>query len=250
VGDGGEGGAGGGGVVEESWKVALTALAVSRKTSHAPAPEQAPVHPRNLQPLAGIASSCTAVPLSNAALQLAPQLMPLGSLRTDPSPVLNTVRARVRGGPRGDLATGERVEGIGDCRVPAGTARDDVALAVAGYENVVSCSAEEAVSPWPPDETIVSLLAVEPVVPSTSLESVLPRSSEDQIVATAPRRRSAFAVPRNVSLAREPRIVAAAASSTTPNAMTQQTSTRNERCVLLDIGSASRSCCEQKKCTG
>jgi hypothetical protein len=61
-------------------------LAVSERV-HEPVPEQAPDHPANVDPDAGVAVSVTGVPLSKFAVQVAPQLIPDGVLVTVPEPV-------------------------------------------------------------------------------------------------------------------------------------------------------------------
>lgn len=55
-------------------------------TWHRPVPEQAPVHPRNVDPWFGTAFSFTVVPLLKLALHIAPQSMPAGKLVTIPLP--------------------------------------------------------------------------------------------------------------------------------------------------------------------
>ena len=60
-----------------------------------PLPEQAPVHPANCEPVAGLAVSVMDVLAGKVALQVLPQLMPLGVLVTDPVPVPSLVTVRV-----------------------------------------------------------------------------------------------------------------------------------------------------------
>jgi hypothetical protein len=50
-------------------------------------PEQAPLQPLNVEPLAGVALRVTAVPLAKLAEQVVPQLIPVGWLVTAPVPV-------------------------------------------------------------------------------------------------------------------------------------------------------------------
>ena len=70
-----------------SVKVAVTDLAASIVTRHAPVPEHAPDHPVKLEVAAGVAVSVTTVPVSNEAEQVAPQLIPAGELETEPVPL-------------------------------------------------------------------------------------------------------------------------------------------------------------------
>jgi hypothetical protein len=72
---------------------APTACTELMLTVQLPVPEHAPVQPVNVEPVAGVAVKVTAVPLANAAEQVAPQEMPVGALVTVPlpAPVLLTV---------------------------------------------------------------------------------------------------------------------------------------------------------------
>jgi hypothetical protein len=77
-------------------KLALTACAALIVTTHAPVPlHPAPLHPENADPLAGVAVKVTCVPLTNAALHVAPQLIPAGLLVTVPLPLPVFVTVRV-----------------------------------------------------------------------------------------------------------------------------------------------------------
>ena len=58
-----------------------------------PEPVQAPVQPAKRWPFAGVALRVTVVPWVKLALQVAPQLIPLGLLLTVPLPPLLTVKA-------------------------------------------------------------------------------------------------------------------------------------------------------------
>ena len=60
-----------------------------------PLPEQAPVHPANCEPVAALAVSVMDVLAGKVAVQVLPQLMPLGVLVTDPVPVPSLVTVRV-----------------------------------------------------------------------------------------------------------------------------------------------------------
>jgi hypothetical protein len=55
--------------------------------THAPVPEQAPLHPANVEPLAGVAVSVTLVPLEKLAVHAVPHVMPEGLEVTVPLPV-------------------------------------------------------------------------------------------------------------------------------------------------------------------
>ncbi len=68
-------------------KVADTLFAALMVTMQLPVPLQAPPQPVNVQPLAGVSFSVTCVPLPKFALQVEPQLMPVGELVTVPLPV-------------------------------------------------------------------------------------------------------------------------------------------------------------------
>ncbi len=71
--------------------VAVTLAAPFIVTAHAPAPEQAPPQPVNVNPEAGVAARVTTVPALYEAVQ-APleQLMPTGEEVTDPDPATDT----------------------------------------------------------------------------------------------------------------------------------------------------------------
>jgi len=81
--------------------VAVTVAPALNVTLQAAVPEQAPLQPVNLDPVAGVALNCTTVPLVKFALQVCPQLMPEGALDTVPDPV--PARATVNGTPEFDV---------------------------------------------------------------------------------------------------------------------------------------------------
>ena len=67
-------------------------------TAQVPVPVQPPpLQPVNVEPAAGVAVKATAVPLANAAEQIAPQEMPAGALETVPVPAPALVMASVKG---------------------------------------------------------------------------------------------------------------------------------------------------------
>ncbi len=68
-------------------KVAVTVVAALSVTVQVPVPEQPPpLQPLNVDPAAGAAVKVTAVPLANAAEQVAPHEIPAGALVTVPVP--------------------------------------------------------------------------------------------------------------------------------------------------------------------
>jgi hypothetical protein len=75
------------GDVEEVPKAAPTLRATLIVTLQAPVPVQAPLQPRKVEPLAGVAVSDTVVVEGKLAPQVAPQLIPAGELVTVPLPV-------------------------------------------------------------------------------------------------------------------------------------------------------------------
>jgi hypothetical protein len=80
-----------------SAKVAVTVVAALSVTVQVPVPEQPPLQPLKVEPAAGVAVKVTAVPLANAAEQVAPHEMPAGLLVTVPlpAPVFETVSVTV-----------------------------------------------------------------------------------------------------------------------------------------------------------
>jgi hypothetical protein len=68
-------------------KVAVTAVLAVRAREQVEVPEQAPDQPAKVEPVPGVAVRVTLVPLEKEALQVEPQLMPLGLLVTVPVPV-------------------------------------------------------------------------------------------------------------------------------------------------------------------
>src|SRR5436190_1796263 len=79
-----------------SVKVAVTAVSAFIVTEHVPVPEQPPpLQPVNVEPVAAVAVSVTIVPLAYCAEHVAPQLMPVGELVTDPAPVPPLLTVRV-----------------------------------------------------------------------------------------------------------------------------------------------------------
>ena len=66
--------------------MAVTLLAAAMITVQLPVPEQAPDQPVKLEPASAEAVSVTEVLMGKAAVQVAPQLMPLGELVTVPEP--------------------------------------------------------------------------------------------------------------------------------------------------------------------
>jgi hypothetical protein len=75
-------------------KVAVTAVLAEIVRAQLPAPVQAPDHPANVEPEAGVAVRVTIVPLLKVALHTLPQLIPLGLLVTVPVPVPAGVTVR------------------------------------------------------------------------------------------------------------------------------------------------------------
>ena len=75
-------------------KVAVTDAFAVRVRLHGLVPEQAPDQPLKVNPAAGVAVSVTLVPLANDAVQVVPQLIPLGLLVTVPLPVPASVTVR------------------------------------------------------------------------------------------------------------------------------------------------------------
>src|SRR3990172_6184225 len=65
-------------------------------TVQAPVPEQAPLQPEKVEPLAANGVSVTIVPLTYGSLQSLPQLMPAGRDVTVPPPVPDLVTLRVK----------------------------------------------------------------------------------------------------------------------------------------------------------
>ena len=79
-------------------KLAPTVRAALITTAHVPVPlHTPPVHPANWYPAAGDAAKMTLDPWSNGAVQLLPQLMPVGFEPTAPDPVTATVSTWVTG---------------------------------------------------------------------------------------------------------------------------------------------------------
>jgi hypothetical protein len=70
-------------------------------TVQGPAPVQAPPQPAKVDPPAGLAVSVTELAVGKAAVQVFPQLMPLGALVTVPDrdPILCTLRLDMGTGP-------------------------------------------------------------------------------------------------------------------------------------------------------
>ena len=73
-------------------KAALTDSAEFMVTEQAPVPVQAPLQPANADPAAALGVSVTEVPLLYVAEQVPGQLIPAGTLVTEPFPVLLAVR--------------------------------------------------------------------------------------------------------------------------------------------------------------
>jgi hypothetical protein len=85
---------GGGAAIGE--KVAVTCSEVFPAMVHGAVPEQTPLQPLKVEPLAGAAVRVTTVPPAKLSVQSSPQLIPAGALVTvpDPAPVLTTVTSR------------------------------------------------------------------------------------------------------------------------------------------------------------
>src|SRR5437879_13711371 len=78
-------------------KIAVTVCAAFTVTVQVAVPEQPPpLQPEKVEPAAGAAVKVTAVPLANAAAQVAPQATPAGELVTVPVPAPGWLRVRVR----------------------------------------------------------------------------------------------------------------------------------------------------------
>src|SRR5206468_10648205 len=85
-------------VKDGSAKVAVTLWAALIVTEHVPVPVQPPpLQPVKVDPAAGVAVRVTAVPLANAAAQVAPHATPAGAVVTVPlpAPALLTVSVKV-----------------------------------------------------------------------------------------------------------------------------------------------------------
>lgn len=86
-------------------KTAVTERACDTESVHAALPEQSPNHPANCCPLPGTAESVTDVPVVKLAVQVAPQLIPVGLEVTVPTPLTATLNAYVEApGPVGAAA--------------------------------------------------------------------------------------------------------------------------------------------------
>ena len=88
------GGGGGGGGFAAAWNAAETwssPLSVTLQVGLVPAEAHAAPQPANRDPGAGVAVSVITVPSGKAFAQFGSQLIPAGSLRTDPFPVFVTV---------------------------------------------------------------------------------------------------------------------------------------------------------------
>jgi hypothetical protein len=70
----------------ETAKFAVTDVLVPRVTTHGPRPAQAPLHPVNAEPEAGVGVKVTCVPLANMKVHAVPQSIPAGELVTAPEP--------------------------------------------------------------------------------------------------------------------------------------------------------------------
>jgi hypothetical protein len=88
-------------VVAELLNVAVTERAAVIDTVHAAVPVHAPLQPANVEPVAAAGVRVTDAPLVKLAVQVLPQLMPVGDDVTVPVPVpaFATLRANVPGGP-------------------------------------------------------------------------------------------------------------------------------------------------------
>jgi hypothetical protein len=78
--------------------VAVTDFAALIVTLQVPVPVQAPLQPANVDPAAALAVSVTTVPLLKLALQMLPQLIPVGLLVTVPVPVPALVTLNLNAG--------------------------------------------------------------------------------------------------------------------------------------------------------
>ena len=76
--------------------VAVTAAAAVTITTQAPVPVHAPLHPANVDPVAGTAVNVTIVPLAKLAAHAVPQLIPVGALVTVPVPVPASATVNVK----------------------------------------------------------------------------------------------------------------------------------------------------------
>ena len=68
-------------------KVAPTLCVRVIETTQGAVPEQAPLHPVNVEVLSGVAVSVTEVPRGKAVVHVEPQSIPCGALFTTPKPV-------------------------------------------------------------------------------------------------------------------------------------------------------------------
>ena len=78
----------------EVLNVAVSEAAALIVTEQAPVPVQGPLQPAKVDPLSGVSVNVTIVPLAKFAVQVVPQLIPVGLLVTVPVPVPASVTVR------------------------------------------------------------------------------------------------------------------------------------------------------------
>src|SRR5678815_1766231 len=105
-------------VVAAVLNVAVTDCAALIATVHVAVPVQPPLQPANVEPLAADAVSVTDVPLAKLALQVAPQLMPVGDDVTVPLPVPARVTVSVWFVPPWRTKGERKLPGITACEMP------------------------------------------------------------------------------------------------------------------------------------
>ena len=105
-------------VPPEVLNVAVTLRAAVIASVQPPVPEHAPLQPANVEPLAAVAPNVTEAPLAKLAMQVLPQLMPVGLEVTVPVPVPARVTASAKVDEPLNVAVTARAAVIETVQVP------------------------------------------------------------------------------------------------------------------------------------
>ena len=105
-------------VPPEVLNVAVTLRAAVIASVQPPVPEHPPLQPANVEPLAAVAPNVTEAPLAKLAVQVLPQLMPVGLEVTVPVPVPARVTASAKVDEPLNVAVTARAAVIETVQVP------------------------------------------------------------------------------------------------------------------------------------
>jgi hypothetical protein len=136
-------------------------------------PEQAPLHPPNVDPVVAVAVSVTAVPTAKSSVQSVPQVIPAGELVTVPEPVPALATLSLTGGAANVTVTDldssiaiTQLVGVAEVHGPVQvTAEDATKVTTVSGRNPYDCEQPMAVQCTSPDGRPAGVTVTVPIEP-------------------------------------------------------------------------------------